>query len=189
MTMRGCLGLVSAMALFAASTPAHADAAWGDDIEVMADDEMSGMRGGLAVGGIEIGLGATITSTVNGVPVLTTTLTWTDAGAAMEQVLSGVGQNIKDLSDEQRDALGLGGMSDVGGVVIDGPDGVTAFAHNVTDGALQNIIINSATGRDLGQDVDVTLTLPGFEYVQNELFLERFGIQISGDMQSIGIGY
>lgn len=190
MTMRGTLlGLASAAVLFAACAPAHADDAWGDGIEVMADDEMSDLRGGIAIGGIEMGLGATITSTVNGTPVLTTTFTWTDAGAVMEQVLSGVGKDIKDLSPEQRDALGLAGLEDAGGIVIEDEDGITAFVHNVTDGALQNIIVNTATGRELGQDVDVTLTLPGFEFVQSELMTERFGMRIADDFSTVIIGY
>jgi hypothetical protein len=189
MAARGfLLSLVSAAALFAACAPAHAQDGWGDGIEVMGDEEMTDLRGGIAVGGIEFGLGATITSTVNGAPVLTTTFTWTDAGAVMEQVLSGVGKDIKELTPEQQDALGLGGLEGAGGVVIEDEDGVTAFVHNVTDGALQNIIVNTATGRELGQEVDVTLTLPGFEYVQSELLRERFGLRIADDFSSVIIG-
>ena len=60
--------------------------------------------------------------------------------------------------------------------------GVTALVHNITDGALQNIIINNATGRDLAQEIDVTLTLPGFELIQESLLVESFGIRLTDDM-------
>lgn len=182
--MRALRPLLLATALFTASATAHA-AEWGDDVEVMADAEMDGLRGGFEINGIEIGFGAVITSYMNGAPVLTTQLTWTDAGAIVEQTMANVGQRLEDLTPEQREALGVNGLEGAGGIVIDDEAGVTALVHNVAEGALQNIIINSATGRDLKQDIDVTLTLPGFDAIQDSLVLERFGLRLSDDMQGV----
>lgn len=176
------LALCAAAAFVALATPAHAEDAWGDGVEVMADDEMHGLRGGIRVNGIEIGFGAVVTTYVNNMPVLSTQLTLTDAGAMVSETLGNVGQQLSDLSTDQLDALGLGGLENAGGVVIDDEAGVTALVHNVTDGALQNIIINNATGRDLRQDIDVTLTLPGFEMIQNSLFGERMGIRLGDEL-------
>ena len=86
------------------------------------------------------------------------------------------------MTPEQLDALGLDGLNGLGGVVIDDEAGVTALVHNITDGSLQNIIVNNATGRDLSQQVDVTLTLPGFELIQNELATEIFGMRLNDDL-------
>lgn len=185
---RALLFSLAAAAAALTCAPAHAQDVWGDEIEVMQDDEMSGLRGGFIFGGIEFNFGAVITSTLNGVPVLTTSITWTDTGAVVQQLLAGVGQNLDDLSAEQREALGLNGLEGQGGVVVDGPDGVTAFVHNVTDGALQNIIVNTATGQELTQDIEMTLTLPNFEFVQSQLTTERFGIRIGDDMNHVIIG-
>jgi hypothetical protein len=181
--------LFTACALAALPTPVYASTdGWSDDIEVMDDAEMDDLRGGFNVGGIEIGFGAVVTSTLNGVPVITTNLTVTDAGAIVDQTLSTVGQNLSSLTPEQLEAHGLSALEGMNGVVVESEDGITAFVHNVTDGTLQNILVNTATGQDIDQNIDVTLTLPGFDYIQSQLTLERFGIQISDDLRSIAIG-
>ena len=74
------------------------------------------------------------------------------------------------------------------GVVINDAAGLTAFVHNVADGALHNIIINSADGRNLIQEIEVDLRLPGFELVQNDLALERFGMRIGDDLRTVMVG-
>ena len=184
------LALVTAAAFAAFAAPAYAnDASWGDEIEVMADDELGGLRGGFEVGGLNINFGATVTTILNGIPVLTSTLTITDAGAIVNQTIADVGSSIDDMSDEQLDALGLGGLGeDAAGIVIEDESGVTALVHNVTEGALQNIIVNSATGRDITQDIDITLDLPGFEFIQGELTVEHFGFRLQDDMMGVAFG-
>lgn len=173
--------LLSAVAVLALASPAHAFD-W-DDAEVMADEEMSDLRGGISITPqLEINFGATITTFVNGAPALSTQLTWTNAGQFIEQTVGEIGQRIEDLTPEARTALGVDGLENAGGVVIDDAEGVTALVHNVTEGALQNIILNTATGRDLRQEIDVTLTLPGFEAIQDSIILERLGIHLVDDM-------
>lgn len=178
--------LLCAAAIAALTGQAWADeSAWGEGVEVMADADMADHRGGLDIGGIEINFGAVVTTYVNGVPALTTTLTWTDLGTFIEETVGDIGQNINSMTPAELEALGLGGLENGGGVVITDADGVTALVHNVTEGTLQNIIINSATGRDLTQEIDVTLELPGFELIQDQLVLERFGFQITDDMRGV----
>jgi len=178
--------LLSAVAFASLSGPAWAnDSVWGDGVEVMADEDMARHRGGFDIGGLQINFGAVVTTYVNGVPALTTTLTWTDVGTIVEQTVGDVGANINSLTPAELEALGLNGLESAGGIVIDDADGVTALVHNITEGTLQNIIVNSATGRDLSQEIDVTLELPGFELVQQQLLLERFGLQITDDMRGV----
>jgi hypothetical protein len=164
------------------AAPAWADEGWGDDIEVMSAEDMDENRGGFEIGGLNINFGATVTTLVNGIPALVTTLTWTDVGAFIEETVGDVGQNIADMTPAQLTALGLDGLENAGGVVIEDEAGVTALVHNITEGALQNIIINNASGRDLSQEIDVTLTLPGFEAMQDSLVVETFGIHLTDDM-------
>ena len=181
--------LLLAAALLAAPAGARADSFWGDDVELMADEELGAYRGGIAIApGLDVNFGVEVTTYVNGAPALTTTLTWNESGQFVAQTMGDIGQQIDELTPEQRAALGLEGLAGAGGVVISDADGVTALAHNVTDGALQNIIVNTATGRDLRQEVDVTLELPGFEAVQDSFNLERFGFRLSDDMSGIHIG-
>lgn len=181
--------LFAAAASAALCAPAYAnDAGWDEGIEVMADGEMDDLRGGFEINGIEIGFGAVVTTIMNGQPILTTQLTITDAGAIVDRTMADVGRNISDMTEDERTALGIDGLDDAEGVVIEDESGITALVHNVTEGALQNIIINTATGRDITQDIDVTLTLPNFEFMQGELELERFGMRLLDDMQGIGFG-
>lgn len=177
--------LLSAVAFAALSTPAWADSGWGEGVEVMAEDELEAHRGGFEIAGLDINFGAVVTTFSNGVPVLTTTLTWTDAGAIIDQTVGNIGQSIDQLTGDQLTALGLEDLDGLGGVVIEDEDGVTALVHNITEGALQNIIINSATGRDLRQEIDVTLEIPGFDLMQDSLRTELFGFQITDDLRGI----
>ena len=190
--MRGAFRtlLFTACALAALSAPAYASADdRGDDIAVMDDAEMDNLRGGFRIGGIEIGFGAVVTSTLNGVPVMTTQLTVTDAGSIVEQTMNTAGQTLGSLTTEQLAALGLAAFAGMEGVVIDAEGGFTAFVHNMTDGTVQNILVNTANGQDIEQDVDITLTLPGFEAIQSDFAMARFGMQISDDLQSIALGW
>jgi hypothetical protein len=182
------LVLFATAASAALCAPAYADEQGWGDVEVMADSEMEDLRGGFEVGGIEIGFGAVVTTILNGQPVLTTQLTITDAGRIVDQTMANVGQSLSDLTPGQRDALGLGGLDDASGIVIEDESGVTALVHNITEGALQNIIVNTATGRDISQDIDVTLTLPNFEFIQGEISLELFGMRLLDDMSGVAFG-
>ena len=184
--MRGLrASLLAACAFAALAVPAFAEDGWGDDVHVMQDDEMGNLRGGFAVDGVNIDFGAIVTTYIDGTPVLTTNLTWTDAGAVVDQTIGQIGQNISDLSEAQRQALGIDGLDGANGVVISDASGVTALVQNVTNGALQNIVINTATGREISQSTDITLTLPGFEVIQDALDAERVGIHLTDDMATM----
>ncbi|MFZ2029407.1 MAG: hypothetical protein WAU68_03785 [Vitreimonas sp.] len=154
----------------------------------MNDDEMNDLRGGFAVGGIDINFGATVTTYVNGQPALTTQLTWTDAGQIVQQTVGDVGVTMQNLSPAALSALGLDGSAGSNGVAITDANGVTALVHTVTGGALQNIIINDASNRDIRQDIDVTLTLPGFDAIQNAIGLQQFGLRLGDDLRSVDFG-
>jgi hypothetical protein len=183
------IALFSAAALVALSAPARAEEDPWAGIEVMEDDELAELRGGIRVAeGLDIGFGAVITSYANGVPVLQTQLNWTDAGAIVEHTYGSLGRRIDELPAEARAVLGIEGMDNAGGVVIADADGVTALMHNITDGALQNIIVNNASGRALSQNIDVTLTLPNFEAMQDMFSLQRLGLRLDADMAAAAAG-
>jgi hypothetical protein len=182
------IAFISTAAFFALSAPALAsEGVWGDDVEVIADSEMDVLRGGFEIPGttISVNFGAVVTTVLNGTPVLTTNVTWTDAGAIVDQTMANVGVSLSEMPEEAKEALGLDGLENAGGLVIEDEAGVTAIVHNVANSSIQNIIINTATGRDIAQDIDVTLELPGFEAIQSALITERFGIYLTDDMRTI----
>lgn len=180
------LALLVVAASWALCAPAHADDAWAG-LDVIDDAALDDLRGGFTVGGVEIGFGATVTTYSGGAMALTTQLTWTDTGLVVAEAVGNLGQTLASLTPEQRSAMGLDGIAG-DGVVIADDAGVTALVHNVTESALQNIILNTASGRDLSQNVDVTITLPGFESVQAGLRDELLGIRIADDLSSVLIG-
>ena len=178
--------LLAAVAFAALASPAWADqSGWGEGVEVMSDAELADHRGGFEVAGINVNFAATITTFVDGIPALTTTLTWTDAGAIIEDTMGSLPQTATALTPDQLGALGLDPTGQAVGVVIDDETGVTEIVHNVSDGTLQNIIINTASGLDISQSIDVSLELPGFELVQADLIVERFGIRLADDLQGV----
>lgn len=185
--MKVRLSLFSAAVFLTCAPAAYADdLTLADDVVVMDEADMAEHRGGFEINGIEINFGAVITTYVNGIPALTTTLTWTDVGTFVEETVGDIGEQVENLTPEARDALGL--PDTASGIVITDQSGVTALVHNITEGSLQNIVINNASGRDLSQDIDVTLELPGFEAMQNSLILEHLGFQIQSDMNSYNPG-
>lgn len=180
--------LLSATALTLTALPAAAeafDSPWGDDIAVMEDEEMADARGGIAIApGLDINFGALITTFIDDVPTLTTQLTWSETGALVRQTLGNLGQPIQDLSPAALAALGIDSLGGLGGVVIDDENGLTTVVHNVTDGALQNIVINSANDRNLRQEIAVTLEIPGFELMQAGFITDRLGLTFLDDMSA-----
>lgn len=187
--MRTHFVLLTTAAFIAFASPALAnERAWGEGVQVMSDQEMSGNRGGFQIAGLNINFGAVVTTYVNGTPALSTTLTWTDVGAFVDQTVGQIGTNISDMSPDELAALGLEGLQGTDGVVIEDEAGVTALVHNITEGSLQNIIINNATGRDLTQEIDVTLELPGFDVMQGALLVETFGIRLNDDLSGFLVG-
>ncbi len=182
------LSLLTAIAFATLTSPALAsEDAWGGDIEVMADGEMDDLRGGFEIPGtsITVNFGAVVTTVLNGTPVLTTNVTWTDAGAIVDQTMANVGTSLSEMPAEAKEALGLDGLENADGLVIQDEAGVTAIVHNVAESSIQNIIVNTATGRDIEQDIDITLELPGFEAIQGALMTERFGIYLTDDMRGV----
>jgi hypothetical protein len=84
-------------------------------------------------------------------------------------------------SPDTREGLGVDGLDYASGVVISDGVGVTALMHNVTESALQNIMINSATGRAGYR----RLTLLGLNAIQDSLVLGRFEIHLTDDMIAV----
>lgn len=179
---RALITLCSILALSAGTPAIAADDPWAG-VDVMSDSEMSDMRGGLAIApGLDVEFGATVTTFSNGAPVLQTELTWAETGVLIENTYGNIGVPISTLSPEARAALGIQGAADANGVVIADSKGVTALIHNLNGGSLQNIILNSADGRDLRQEINVTMALPNFEAMSHIYNMQRIGLRIDSEL-------
>ncbi|HEY2359162.1 MAG TPA: hypothetical protein VGH86_17055, partial [Phenylobacterium sp.] len=147
--MRGLAILGALVMAMAASTSAAASVA-------LSDAELDGVRGGITTPfGIDVGLGATMRTFVDGQLVLETQLTWTDQGS---QALNVAG-------------AGMPGPRP-GSFVLTLPSptgGATQIEHDLSDRLIASVVLNTASGRTIRQDTDVTLVIPQLASLQKQM--------------------
>lgn len=165
--VRGILAACSLLIL--APSAAHPQEAVLEGLTPLAADELADLRGGLLFAdGVAFDFGATVRTTINGQPTLETRLTWTPEGVVVEDLSALAGAAIPEF-----DGFGLR--------ITDGT-GTTLVGHRLLAGELQGFIINTGDNRDIRQDMDITLNLPGFEAVQRDMLTEKLGFRINMDV-------
>jgi len=186
-TLRALLVAASALAL---PMVAHATALPVTDpwagVEVMDDAAMAEARGGFVLpNGVEVNFAAKVNTYSGGMLALQTDLVVTDNGLLIDHQLGELGQALSALSDADRAELGLAHVNGSSGVVIRDASGVTALVQGLSQSGLQNLIFNTASGRDLRQEIELTITLPGFSSVQEMIGQELLGMRIGDDLNAM----
>jgi hypothetical protein len=129
----------------------------------MDDEALAAHRGGLQTPlGVDIGFGASVRTYVDGSLALETRLTWTAEGV----------QSVRMFESEAAKAL-TGGLAngDPGSPVSVAPG--TTVIHDLSEGRIASIVLNTANDRHIRQDTDVTLHLPQLPDLQQRVSLER----------------
>lgn len=165
-----------ALTLLMAAAPARFADRMIDDDALLAEQ-----RGGFTFQGLNINLGAEIRTYLDGALVLQTNVRWTEHGVEKHQVISDA---LTPASAAQLQA----GILSNGAVTMRvgeaefylANQGQTAIMHRV-DGALQNILLNTASNITAHQEVDATLDLGGYGIFNQSLLTDRIGMAI-GDM-------
>jgi len=130
----------------------------------VSDHELGEMRGGFTVDGITFGFGAEVRTYVDGKLALQTKLTWTDKGAVTRTTRGDLGTRLRP--DRPTGGLNLQGLKGAKGVLISDPSGATAIAHRTTADGIDNLVINSASNRDIRQEVQLNLAIPELAKMQ-----------------------
>lgn len=179
-------GLIAAVL---ASGAASATWAQDDPTVPLSNADLAELRGGfLTAAGISFDFGMVVRTYIDNRLALQTTLQWTPAGAVTDHVTGGVVGAV-DLADAMdallADGINLGGLTDPRGVVLTDGDGTTALIHNIGSGHIQNLILNTADGRDLRQETELNLVLPDLAAMQYDIALHRLGVEISGEISAV----
>jgi len=171
MIMRGNLYALSlAPLLLAASEPAAEDPL--TQATAVSDEVLATQRGGFSWNDMQISFGADIRSFVNDQLALRTVVSWTANGATVDRFVS-PSLTAADASHIQAGILTSGGIQmrvgDESVFLANG--GQTALIHS-TD-TVQNVLINTASGVNLTQQVDATLDISGYEGFRDALAMTR----------------
>jgi hypothetical protein len=138
--------------------------------EQLSDEQMDQHRAGfITPTGLEVGLGASVRTYVDGQLALETRLTWTEAGVTRELVS---GQPTPDpAAAAARFGLDLSG--DWNGLVIERTDGVTAVLTDISDQRVANVLVNTASDQDIRLETELTLNMPQLDDFQAQMLMDQ----------------
>ncbi len=161
-----------------ATTPPADDFA---GLETVSLTEMSDIRGGFNVGGLEMAIGANIRTFVDGALVLESVARVTPSGLASQQVSStasppggGVTFNFGRETDVALQEVApsnvdLGALAADNGVAINDSNGFSAALHRITQNQILGVIVNTADGRSLRQELNIEITVQNFGSFQQSV--------------------
>jgi hypothetical protein len=146
------------------------------------DEELGEQRGGFQFAGMEIKLGADIRTFLNNELALHTVITMDDNGYSRVQTV-GPGLTLADADAIRNNVLSNGAIRmNVGdSQVFLANEGRTAIIHG-NEGALQNILINTASNITATQDVTATLDLQGYDGFAATVTADQLGRSLGDDV-------
>ena len=190
------MGIATAIATISVSAPAYANEDGGDDAmfsgfseddamfsgAIVSDTELSDQRGGFAFAGMDIKLGADIRTFLENELVLHTIITIDENGYNRAQTVSGA-LTLADADTIRNNVLSNGSITmNVGNSqVFLANEGRTAIIHG-SEGALQNILINTASNIIASQEVTATLDLGGYDGFAATITADQLGRSMGDDI-------
>jgi hypothetical protein len=153
-----------------------------DQPRLVSDAELEQQRGGFRFSGLDIKLGADIRTFLNGELALHTTIEWSETAHTQTQIVSG-SLTLADADALRNNVLANGAITmNVGGdKVYLANEGQTALVHR-GDGALQNVLINTASNITASQEVVGTLDLGGYHHFAEAISADQLGQNLGEDI-------
>jgi hypothetical protein len=175
------LAMLPAMPVMASETLTWEDESLftGPTIE---NEELDQQRGGFQFAGMEIKLGADIRTFLNNELALHTVITMDENGYSRVQTV-GAGLTLADADAIRNNVLSNGAIRmNIGdSQVYLANEGRTALIHG-NEGALQNILINTASNITATQDVNATLDLQGYDGFASTVSVDQLGRSLGDDV-------
>jgi hypothetical protein len=154
-------------------------------LAVIGKDELDKLRGGFEIGGLQLDIGATIRTFIDGVQVLQSVVTLpgpdgtVPAGGQQSsvsvqsssrlpglQIVDAGAGGLAALGDQIPDQVDLGALKGASGVIVNDSKGFTAALHQIDRSQIISALVNTASGRTLRQQVDVTVDIANFRQYQ-----------------------
>lgn len=150
-----------------------------ETLAVISADELAELRGGFKIAGLEIAIGAHIRTFIDGMQVLESivNLTGSDVIAGGQAVVNKVVDTIElpglqivdsstgglaELQQQIPAQVDLGALNDANGIIFNDDKGFTAALHQIDRSQIISALVNTANGRRLRQEVDVTVDIANF---------------------------
>ncbi len=181
------MSIAAGVAAVSFAAPAHANDQANDDEAmfegpVVSDTELGDQRGGFLFAGMDIKMGADIRTFLNNELALHTIITMDENGYNRVQTVSGE-LTLADANTLRNNVLSNGAITmNVGNSqVFLANEGRTAIIHG-NDGALQNILINTASNIIASQEVTATLDLGGYDGFAAAITSDQLGRSLGDDI-------
>lgn len=172
------LALLAAAFAGAPLATAHADVF--DGVEVAPEVELADARGGFVTAdGITFDLGAVIRTFHDGELVLMSQLTWTPAGALATHTAGDAYAGAADA------AVAAANRIAAGGITVGDASGSTAIVHDLAGANLRSLVVTGASDTRFLQDIQVTITLPGFEAMQAGFAFDKLGFRLGEELNAV----
>jgi hypothetical protein len=142
-------------------------------MEPLSLNELDEVRAGFRVGGIDVGyIGMQLHTSIDGMPVMTSTATWDDNGVAFTQQLHDVA-NIVPIDQASQLGLDISNIEGNGVVVRGVGGGATAVIQTLNASQVRNLVVNTANNRTVLQDTQLTFVIPNLPDLQQSMQLDR----------------
>ncbi len=163
-----------------------------DSLQVIEDQELDQLRGGFEFRGLQFEFGANIRTFIDGVLALESVISIAKDGMITQQnpatqinpdtttgitnqlspdiLMGGItADTVVDSDLNPQATVDLTGVADANGIVIQDVKGYTAALHQVRRDQILSLIVNTASGRDLRQELDVNVTVDNFRQFQRSV--------------------
>ncbi len=143
------------------------------------DAQLAEVRGGFMTPlGVDIGFGAVVRTTIDGVLALETRMSWTANGAETTNA-AGAPTDPAQVNDlATAGGINLGPASGWRGIVSPGDGGATAALHDLSQNSISSLIVNTASNRNIRQETEITLNIPEFADLQSGIMAEQAGLRM-----------